>query len=380
MTSLFTLQLVCCTVSAMLAFQLAFSSLQVRWKMRRYEVSRWLLFTSMVLISVHYLLQMTQGLRAQGSDVGAVVNILFYTPVSFAITLSIVNVESTANNLRRYCLRSAVAYVLIIALFVIGVLYNRSLHIGNLLYVMLGLFVVSMVYFIVVIRHETAQRTKKLQQTYGSDLIPFLRYSRVSLTLLYFTAVLLPIIILYDTLLLYIGPLMLLTIVFFIQSFISLGYYIMPKENTEETNEEKASAANGAGGSTDDNAVAGIPVCEAATGLSDERRRQIEQRLSQWCAEKHYQNCNATIYSLATDIGCNKNELTEYFNQSVHPNFRTWLSDIRFNEAMRMMKAFPAYSNDAISAECGFSSHTQIYRLFKQKTGLSPSQWRDKFA
>ena len=73
---------------------------------------------------------------------------------------------------------------------------------------------------------------------------------------------------------------MLLTIVFFIQSFISLGYYIMPKENTEETNEEKASAANGAGGSTDGNAAAGIPVCEAATGLSDERRRQIEQRLS----------------------------------------------------------------------------------------------------
>lgn len=43
-----------------------------------------------------------------------------------------------------------------------------------------------------------------------------------------------------------------------------------------------------------------------------------------------------------------------------------------------MMQAYPDYSNDAISAECGFSSHTQIYRVFKQKTGLSPSQWRER--
>ena len=54
------------------------------------------------------------------------------------------------------------------------------------------------------------------------------------------------------------------------------------------------------------------------------------------------------------------------------------LAIIRFNEAVRMMKENPEFSNDAISTECGFSSHTQIYRIFKQKTGLSPSQWREQ--
>ncbi|MFU2438545.1 helix-turn-helix domain-containing protein [Bacteroides sp.] len=53
---------------------------------------------------------------------------------------------------------------------------------------------------------------------------------------------------------------------------------------------------------------------------------------------------------------------------------------MRFNEAVRMMKANPEYSIDAISTECGFSSHTWIYRIFKQKTGMSPSQWRKQFA
>ena len=43
MKSLFILQLVCCVITAMLALQLARASLQVRWKVGRYEISRWIL-------------------------------------------------------------------------------------------------------------------------------------------------------------------------------------------------------------------------------------------------------------------------------------------------------------------------------------------------
>lgn len=152
MTSLFILQLVCCVITAMLALQLVMASLQVRWKVWRYEISRWILVASMLFFSVHYLLQMIHGLRAQGTDVGAAFNILFYTPVAFAITLSIINIESTGNKVRRYCLRGMMAYILIAIVFVIGMFKSQSLHIGNMLYVMLGLFVASMAYFILIIR------------------------------------------------------------------------------------------------------------------------------------------------------------------------------------------------------------------------------------
>lgn len=131
MTSLFILQLICCTVTGMLALHLAMASLQVRWTNRHYEISRWLLCGSMVVFSIHYFLQMTQRFRAHGADVGAVVNIMFYTPVIFAITLSIINMESTRNVMRRYCLRSAAAYALIVAIFIFGVFSNKSLHLGG---------------------------------------------------------------------------------------------------------------------------------------------------------------------------------------------------------------------------------------------------------
>ena len=379
MTPIFILQLICCIITGMLGLHIAMASLQVRWKVRRYETSRWLLCGSMAVFCIHYFLQMTQGFRAQGADVGAVVNIMFYTPVVFAITLSIINMESTRSVMRRYCLRSAAAYALIVAIFIFGVFSNKSLHLGGLLYVMLALFMGSMAYFIYASYTEVLKRKKKLLEESAGDLLPHVRYARSSLVLVCVSAAFLPIAILFDTLLLLIGPLMLLVLIFFVHSFISLGYYITPVENMleeqEELEEQERTADQTAYGAQLDSGDDGQTELSIS---SSERMKKIEAALEKWCDDRMYKDCNVTIYSLAANLGCKKNELTEYFNLSQHTNFRTWLSDIRFNEAVRMMKENPEFSNDAISTECGFSSHTQIYRIFKQKTGLSPSQWREQ--
>ena len=379
MTPIFILQLICCTITGMLALHIAMASLQVRWKERRYETSRWLLCGSMVIFCIHYFLQMTQGFRAQGADVGAVINIMFYTPVVFAITLSIINMESTRNIMRRYCLRSAAAYALIVAIFIFGVFSNKSLHLGGLLYVMLAFFVGSMAYFIYASYSEVLKRKKKLLEESAGDLLPHVRYARSSLVLVCVSAAFLPIAILFNTLLLLVGPLMLLVLIFFVHSFISLGYYITPVENMleeqEELEEQERTADQTAYGAQLDSGDDGQTELSIS---SSERMKKIEAALEKWCDDRMYKDCNVTIYSLAANLGCKKNELTEYFNLSQHTNFRTWLSDIRFNEAVRMMKERPDFSNDAISTECGFSSHTQIYRIFKQKTGLSPNQWREQ--
>ena len=379
MTPIFILQLICCTITGMLGLHIAMASLQVRWKVRRYETSRWLLCGSMAVFCIHYFLQMTQGFRAQGADVGAVVNIMFYTPVVFAITLFIINMESTRSVMRRYCLRSAAAYALIVAIFIFGVFSNKSLHLGGLLYVMLAFFVGSMAYFIYASYSEVLKRKKKLLEESAGDLLPHVRYARSSLVLVCVSAAFLPIAILFNTLLLLVGPLMLLVLIFFVHSFISLGYYITPVENMleeqEELEEQEKTADQTAYGAQLDSGDDGQTELSIS---SSERMKKIEAALEKWCDDRMYKDCNVTIYSLAANLGCKKNELTEYFNFSQHTNFRTRLSDIRFNEAVRMMKENPEFSNDAISTECGFSSHTQIYRIFKQKTGLSPSQWREQ--
>ena len=111
--------------------------------------------------------------------------------------------------------------------------------------------------------------------------------------------------------------------------------------------------------------------------ISDERRDFIQKSLDDWCANLGYKDCNVNILTLSRTLCISKNELSQFFDQCLHSNFRIWLSEIRFNAAKKMMLEYPDYSNDIISAECGFSCRTHLYRIFKTKEGCSPTEWRD---
>ncbi len=72
-------------VSLTLFFALVLSSLQKTDTTKAYEIVRWLLAFAMLLFAVHYIMQMVFGFRAQGDDVGAVINILFYSPIAYIL-------------------------------------------------------------------------------------------------------------------------------------------------------------------------------------------------------------------------------------------------------------------------------------------------------
>lgn len=82
------------------------------------------------------------------------------------------------------------------------------------------------------------------------------------------------------------------------------------------------------------------------------------------------------MLTLSDSIGITRAELTQYFDKCLDTTFRIWLANIRFEAAKAMMRQFPQYSNDLISAECGFSARTYLYRIFKEKTGKTPTEWR----
>ena len=73
------------------AMLLGLGSLHVRWKNRRYEQSRWMLFAAFTVLAVQYFVQMRYGFRAAGDDKGAAVNLLFYAPSFTFIAMSIYN-------------------------------------------------------------------------------------------------------------------------------------------------------------------------------------------------------------------------------------------------------------------------------------------------
>ena len=106
---------------------------------------------------------------------------------------------------------------------------------------------------------------------------------------------------------------------------------------------------------------------ENLQSFPQERQALIKEKLDKWCEELGYKDTTVNMFTLS-----------RYFTSCLNSTFRIWLAEVRFEAAKKMMLDYPDYNNDIISAECGFSSRTHLYRMFKEKEGCSPTAWREK--
>ena len=383
MDSLFLFQFACFIFMLINAFIVALSHLHVRWENKRYERSRWMIVAALIGLAIQYVLQMTFGFRAMHDNLGAVINILLYTPCFSLISIGIYNIETTRANLRKMILMCSGIYAAIIVVFCVGISLHHSLYIREGLYLMLTLFCVSVFYCIYMIIQEMIRRKNMLETMAATDLLPYVRYSRASVIILWLSACVMPFAILSTTLLYIIGPIALFALLFFNLTFVALGSNYIPTEellDKEAENNPPSGTGNiGSGGTEEDSDIQQDPADVNPSQLqiiSDERRNFIQQRLDAWCENQGYKDCNANMLTLSRTLCISKNELSLFFDQCQHSNFRIWLSEIRFRAAKKMMQEYPDYSNDIISAECGFSCRTHLYRIFKTKAGCSPTEWR----
>lgn len=448
MDHLFLLQFACFLFMLFNAFTLAVTRLQTRWLNPRYERARWLIFVGIMGLAAHYLMQMCFGFRAVDDAVGATVNALVYAPCFSLISMGIFHIEATHVRRGRVYAVCAAINLAIFACFFIGCFHYGSMRIGAWLYAMQALFAANVVYCIVVIVREIIKRRRLLETMAGGDIMPYVRYSRASLLILFFPALVSPFAIISTKLLYFFAPLGLMAFLFFILSFVALGYSYQPKESLldeeaegkvspavvvaqqEKTVAQQAVAAHGVSspdvaspgvvspgeaapaneahpgvtsanaphanashaGTTPDNATSDsashadaahaayqAEETQTASLMPEDRRKQIQQRLDEWCAAMGYKDGGVNLLSLSHAIHVSKDELTIYFDQSLKTTFRIWLSDIRFAAAKKMMIANPDYSNDTISSECGFTSRTHLYRIFKAREACTPTVWRERY-
>ena len=379
MDFLYFLQFACFIFMLINALILGITHLHMKWVNRRYEWSRWLILAGMTGLAIQYLLQMLLGFRAKSDDLGAVFNILVYTPCITTISMGIYNIEATHANRRKMCIVCTCIYAAIIAVFCIGYSNSGSLNIGNWLYAILVLFGANVAYCIYMIMIEMRKRKKMLELMTGDDMLPYVRYARASVFALFFSTLTMPFAILSTTLLYIIGPLALLSILFFNLSFVALGYnYVPTEELLDKEEEESAALADEITESSDGQDAESADSKETLPSFSQERQAAIKEKLDKWCEELGYKDTTVNMFTLSRSLNISKNELSRYFTSCLNSTFRIWLAEVRFEAAKKMMLDYPDYNNDIISAECGFSSRSYLYRIFKEKEGCSPTVWRAK--
>lgn len=295
MSSLYLFQFAALVFMLVNALFVALARLNARWKNKRYERSRLMIFLALVLLSAQYYVQMRFHIRATDDHLGAMVNMLVYTPCFGLIAMAIYNLEAVQAKRRNMALACAGFYAAIVGCFALGHYLRGSWHIGGWLYPMLALYSVHMIYCVLMIRKETHKRRRMLETLTATDLLPYVRYSYASVVNLCLAALVTPVAILSTTTLYIFGPLVLMAILFFVLTFISLGTGYMPSEELLDSEGEELAEELEAGASLP---PSGASACaEASTvspsgrsALSEERIALIQERIDSWCVQRGYKD------------------------------------------------------------------------------------------
>ena len=71
-----------------------------------------------------------------------------------------------------------------------------------------------------------------------------------------------------------------------------------------------------------------------------------------------------------------RNNFSPMFQKYTGTSYSKYINNLRLEEAAKMLKEQPNYTVESIAMDCGIPSVATLYRLFSQKYGMTPSEYR----
>lgn len=98
--------------------------------------------------------------------------------------------------------------------------------------------------------------------------------------------------------------------------------------------------------------------------------------------KKLYINPELDLATLSSELGISPQMLSGLINKAFNTNFRNFVNNYRIEEVKKnlLSEKYSQFSIMAIALESGFNSESSFYRIFKGKTGISPSDYIKKFS
>ncbi|MEM9170447.1 MAG: helix-turn-helix domain-containing protein [Pseudomonadota bacterium] len=88
-------------------------------------------------------------------------------------------------------------------------------------------------------------------------------------------------------------------------------------------------------------------------------------------------DANLTIGALSRRVGVNESALSAAINERADMNFNTMINALRVEDACAaLLAAPPDRTIYEIALDCGFGSKATFNRVFRERVGMTPSQWR----
>lgn len=362
------------TVMAVMALLLFASRFYQSHTTISYERSRWLLFTAMLIAVVHYLLQIFLGFRASSDELGALVNMLFYTPAAYLVSYASLRMVSDRRHKNAYKLVGFVSVALILVCFISGYIYYGSLNMPVALRAMEVVFYISILYYAFYPARELRRVKRMVENETGGDIRQFFIYMRVGLLILFVICVTVPFVIFSIKVLSFFGPILLVLLILYMLSFISFGFNLMPViDIIDEDLDTNTKRDTGKEAADDGECEASAPVAT----LTEQQCEQIRTAIERWRMANGYSQPDVNSTNLAAKLRIPKRQLILYLSVCEGKTFRVWLSELRIEEAKRMLIEDENYKLESIAYACGFSHRNYLQNRFKAITGFTPREWQE---
>ena len=103
----------------------------------------------------------------------------------------------------------------------------------------------------------------------------------------------------------------------------------------------------------------------------------LDNLLSYMENEKPYLSAKLNISDVSMKLDCTEIELSQLLNNHMNVNFSNFINTYRVNEIKHRLNQdnLSKYTLKALSEQCGFSSKTTFYRVFKNVTGMTPLEY-----
>jgi AraC-like DNA-binding protein len=114
--------------------------------------------------------------------------------------------------------------------------------------------------------------------------------------------------------------------------------------------------------------------------LDEKQKEALSETVFQYLkSEKPYLNPEYSLQMMADDLNISRHKLSQIINSSQKKNFYKFINEFRVEEVKEKLvdPAFNNYNLLGIALECGFNSKTSFNRIFKEITGLTPSEFKN---
>lgn len=118
---------------------------------------------------------------------------------------------------------------------------------------------------------------------------------------------------------------------------------------------------------------------KAKARFTEEEAERLLAKLTRHMeSAKPYLTPDLTLYDLASQVNLSKNDLTELLNNHLGKNFFSFVNEYRLAAVIERLENpdYDHFTIISIAYDCGFNSKSTFNNLFKQHTGLTPSEYK----